>query len=132
GTSGGILAPLLMMGAALGMIESLFLLGGSEYLWPLLGMGAALAGVMRSPFTAIIFVLELTHALLALKPLLITCTVAYGFSVLVMKRSILTEKVTHHGRHIFREYGVESLTVCFIDQMMTTDIETISAELTVT
>ncbi|HET7307259.1 MAG TPA: chloride channel protein [Gammaproteobacteria bacterium] len=131
GTSGGVLAPLLMMGAALGVIETTFLPGGSAYLWPLISMGAVLAGVMRSPFTSIVFVLELTHSLPALAPLLIACTVAYGFSVIFMKRSILTEKVARRGRHIFREYSVDPLVTLFVAQLMSRDPETIPAKTTV-
>ncbi len=61
GTSGGVLAPLLMMGGALGAIASTVLPGGDRALWPLVGMAAALGGTMRSPLTATIFALELTH-----------------------------------------------------------------------
>jgi H+/Cl- antiporter ClcA len=131
GTSGGVLAPLLMMGAALGVIETRFLPGGSDLLWPLISMGAVLAGVMRSPFTAIIFVLELTHRLTTLPPLLIACTVAYGYSVIFMKRSILTEKVARRGRHIFREYAVDPLVTLFVAQLMSREIETVPAKTTV-
>ncbi|HET7371522.1 MAG TPA: chloride channel protein [Gammaproteobacteria bacterium] len=131
GTSGGVLAPLLMMGAALGVFESTFLPGGSPLLWPMLSMGAVLAGVMRSPFTAIVFVLELTHKLPVLGPLLITVTFAYGFSVMFMRRSILTEKVARRGRHIFREYSVDPLVTLFVAQLMSRQIEAIPANLTV-
>ena len=61
GTSGGVLAPLLIMGAALGAIESTFLPGGDRTLWPLVSMAAVLGGTMRSPLTGVIFALELTH-----------------------------------------------------------------------
>ena len=56
-------------------------------------MAAVLGGTMRSPLTGVIFALELTHDINALPALLIASVVAYGFTVLVMKRSILTEKV---------------------------------------
>jgi H+/Cl- antiporter ClcA len=131
GTSGGVLAPLLMMGAALGVFESHFLPGGSPLLWPLVSMGAVLCGVMRSPFTSIIFVLELTHKLSVLGPLLIAVTFAYGFSVIVMKRSILTEKVARHGRHVFREYAVDPLVTLFVAQLMSRDMESIPGTLSV-
>ena len=55
GTSGGILAPLLLMGAALGGIMAPVMPGGSSATWALLGMAGALAGVTRSPFTSIVF-----------------------------------------------------------------------------
>ena len=76
GTSGGVLAPLLIMGGALGAMASPFLPGGDRALWPLVGMAAALGGTMRSPLTGIIFALELTHDINALPALLIASVVA--------------------------------------------------------
>ena len=54
-TSGGILAPLLMLGAALGGLLGAILPGATEGTWAMIGMAAAMAGVMRSPFTSIVF-----------------------------------------------------------------------------
>jgi len=93
GTLGGVLVPLLMMGAGLGALERTFLAGASPLMWPLVSMGAVLAGVMRSLLTAIVSSQELTHSFACLQPLLIACIVAHAFSVLVMMRSILTAKV---------------------------------------
>jgi CIC family chloride channel protein len=61
GTSGGVLAPLLMMGGALGGLETMFLPNEGSGFWPLISMGAILGGTMRSPFTSIVFAFELTH-----------------------------------------------------------------------
>src|SRR5262249_56210285 len=61
GTSGGVLAPLLLMGGALGGVEAMFLPDLGAGFWPLVSMGAILGGTMRSPFTGVIFALELTH-----------------------------------------------------------------------
>ena len=107
GTSGGVLAPLLIMGGALGALESTILPGGSKALWPLVSMAAVLGGTMRSPLTSVIFALELTHDVSSLLPLLIASMIAYAFTVLVMKRSILTEKVARRGYHLSREYSVD-------------------------
>ena len=71
GTSGGVLAPLLMLGGILGALESTFLPGGDKALWPLVSMAAVLGGTMRCPLTGAIFTLELTHDVNALLPLLI-------------------------------------------------------------
>src|SRR3954447_19530601 len=60
GTSGGVLAPLLMMGGALGGVEAWVLPNEGVGFWPLVSMGAILGGTMRSPFTGVIFSLELT------------------------------------------------------------------------
>jgi H+/Cl- antiporter ClcA len=118
GTSGGILAPLLLMGAAVGGLLSPVLAGGSVAIWCLLGMAAAMAGVMRSPFTAVIFAVELTHDTNALLPLLIAATVAYMMSVLVLRRSILTEKVARKGVHVSREYSADPLEALRVRDVM--------------
>src|SRR5215831_2324796 len=54
GTSGGVLAPLLMMGGALGGLEALVLPHEGAGFWALISMGAILGGTMRSPFTGAI------------------------------------------------------------------------------
>jgi chloride channel protein, CIC family len=122
GTSGGVLAPLLMMGAALGGIESLFLPDFGLGFWPLVSMGAILGGTMRSPFTGIVFALELTHDLNMLLPLLVACFLAHGFTVLTLKRSILTEKISRRGYHLSREYGLDPLEILFVREVMRTNI----------
>jgi CBS domain-containing protein len=122
GTSGGVLAPLLMMGAALGGIESLFLPHFGLGFWPLVSMGAILGGTMRSPFTGIVFAIELTHDLNMLLPLLVACFLAHAFTVLTLKRSILTEKISRRGYHLSREYGLDPLEILFVKEVMRTNI----------
>jgi H+/Cl- antiporter ClcA len=131
GTSGGVLAPLLMMGGALGAMESYFLPGGDagKSLWPLVSMAAVLGGTMRSPLTGAIFAVELTHDINTLPALLIASVVAHGFTVLVMKRSILTEKVARRGYHVSREYTVDPLEMSNIGEVMATEVVTIPARM---
>jgi H+/Cl- antiporter ClcA len=88
GTSGGVLAPLLMMGAAMGGVEAMFLPNEGVGFWPLVSMGAILAGTMRAPFTAILFALELTHDINVLLPLLVAAILAHATTVLLLKRSM--------------------------------------------
>ena len=125
GTSGGILAPLLLIGGAVGGLMAPILPGGTPAMWAMLGMAAALAGVTRSPFTAIVFALELTHDTNALLPLLISCVVAYGLSALVLRRSILTEKVARRGFHVMREYQVDPLEALLARDVMATRVLTV-------
>ena len=128
GTSGGVLAPLLTIGAALGAIEhTLGLPGGDRTLWPLVSMAAVMGGTMRSPLTGVLFALELTHDINALLPLLIACIFAHGLTVLVMKRSILTEKVARRGFHVSREYSVDPLELLSLEDIMTTDLVKVPA-----
>jgi H+/Cl- antiporter ClcA len=122
GTSGGVLAPLLMMGGALGGAESWFLPAEGAGFWPLVSMGAILGGTMRSPLTGVIFAVELTHDLNMMLPLLVAVTIAHAFTVLVMRRSILTEKVARRGYHLSREYAVDPLEILFVREVMRTNI----------
>lgn len=119
GTSGGVLAPLLIFGCALGTLESTFLPGAtSSGTWALIGMAAVMGGMMRSPFTAIFFAFELTRDTEVLLPLLIASLCSYAFTVLYMKRSILTEKIARRGHDIFREYSVDPLERMTVKQSM--------------
>jgi chloride channel protein, CIC family len=122
GTSGGVLAPLLMMGAALGGIEGIFLPHFGQGFWPLVSMGAILGGTMRSPFTGIVFAIELTHDMNMLLPLLVACFVAHLFTVLTLKRSILTEKISRRGYHLSREYALDPLEILFVREVMRTNV----------
>ena len=122
GTSGGVLAPLLMLGGALGGVESMFLPSEGVGFWPLISMGAILGGTMRSPFTGIVFALELTHDFNALLPLLIANIFAYSVTVLLLKRSILTENLSRRGFHLSREYEVDPLEILFVREVMRTNV----------
>jgi CBS domain-containing protein len=110
-----------MMGGALGGLEALIFPGAGLGFWPLVGMGAILGGTMRSPFTGIVFAVELTHDMNMFLPLMIAVTVAHGFTVLVLRRSILTEKVARRGLHVSREYAIDTLEVLFVRDVMNTD-----------
>jgi len=82
---------------------------------------------MRSPFTGIVFAMELTHDFNILLPLLVANVLAYAVSVLVLKRSILTEKVSRRGYHLSREYSVDPLEILFVREVMRTHIAAFSA-----
>jgi chloride channel protein, CIC family len=131
GTSGGVLAPLLMMGGALGGLEAMILPNEGGGFWPLISMGAVLGGTMRSPFTSIVFAFELTHDGNVFLPLLVGSVVAHGFTVLTLKRSILTEKVARRGFHLSREYSVDPLEILFVREVMRTNAVVLPAGFTV-
>jgi chloride channel protein, CIC family len=131
GTSGGVLAPLLMMGAALGGVEAAFLPHEGAGFWPLVSMGAILGGTMRAPFTAVLFALELTHDINVMLPLLVAAMLAHGTTVLLLKRSILTEKVARRGFHLTREYSIDPLEILFVREVMRTKLAVLPADATV-
>jgi H+/Cl- antiporter ClcA len=130
GTSGGVLAPLLIIGASLGGLEALVLPDVGAGFWPLISMAAILGGTMRSPFTGIVFALELTHAWGSILPLIIAVAVSHAFTVLVLGRSILTEKVARRGFHLSREYATDPLEILFVREVMRTKVPVLPALLT--
>jgi chloride channel protein, CIC family len=129
GTSGGVLAPLLMMGGALGGLLSGFLPNEGLGFWPLIAMGAILGGTMRSPFTGVVFAVELTHDVNVILPLLLASVIAHGFTVLTLKRSILTEKVARRGFHLSREYSVDPLEILFVREVMHANVVALPADM---
>ncbi len=130
GTSGGILAPLLIIGGAMGTLLAGYMPMGSTGFWALLAMAATMGGTMRSPLTATFFAAELTGNSHVLLPLIAACSTAHVVTVLLMRRSILTEKVARRGHHIIREYRIDPFALTKVEQVMTTKVDTVAAELT--
>ena len=130
GTSGGVLAPMFMIGGALGTLEAHIFPSVGPGFWALIGLAGVLGGVMRSPFTGVVFALELTHRFDAVLPLIIGASAAYAVSVLLLKRSVLTEKIARRGYHLSREYDVDPLEILFVGEVMERDIVTFEAHLT--
>ena len=128
GTSGGVLAPLLILGGALGWVIGLALPGAPGF-WALLGMAAMLGGTMRAPLTGAMFAVELTGDVHILPQLLAATVAAYAVTVLLLKRSILTEKIARRGQHITREYGVDPYELTRVAEVMVTEVDTLLADL---
>jgi chloride channel protein, CIC family len=131
GTSGGVLAPLLMMGGALGALASRYTPIGDAGLWATIGMAAMMGGTMRSPLTAMVFTLELTSDFNLFPALLVGCVAAYAVTVLLLRRSILTEKVARRGYHITREYSVDPLSVLRVGEVMDREPPSVPASMKV-
>ncbi len=130
GTSGGVLAPLLIMGCAMGAMLGGFLPTASPGFWSLLAMAATMGGVMRSPLTATFFAVEVTGNTHVLLPVIAACAAAHAVTVLLMPRSILTEKVARRGHHIVREYRVDPFALTRVREVMTSAVETAPATMT--
>ncbi len=131
GTSGGVLAPLLIMGGALGAMEAQLIPFGDLGVWVMISMAATMGGTMRSPLTAMIFALELTHDWNILPALLVGCVAADAVTVLLMRRSILTEKVARRGHHLIREYIVDPLEVVRVGEVMDRAVPRVPPSMTV-
>ena len=120
GTSGGVLAPLLMIGGAVGALAARFGHTSIEMqaIWALIGMGSMLSGSLGVPMTAALFGLEVTHCLPALLPLTLGCVASYLVTALLMPRSILTEKLSRRGYHLTREYGIDPLEIVIVSDLL--------------
>ena len=130
GTSGGILAPLLILGGSAGFLMGHYLPGDPGF-WAMIGMAGVMSGAMRAPMAGALFAAELTNHLSALPETIAAAAAAYAVSVLIMRRSILTEKIARRGRHILQEYTVDALEFLQAGQLMTRDPETLPGSMTI-
>lgn len=130
GTSGGVLAPLLILGGATGYLAGSFLPGDAGF-WAMIGMAGIMSGAMRAPMTGAVFAAELTGHFDALPSTIMAAGTAYAVSVLLMRRSILTEKIARRGRHILQEYTVDPLDLLQAGQLMTPAPQTLPSTMTV-
>jgi H+/Cl- antiporter ClcA len=116
GTSGGTLAPLFIIGGGLGGCAGLLLnqafpsLGIDPRITGLIGMAAMFAGASRAFLTSVVFALEVTQQPNALLPLLVSCATAYLLSSLLMRNTIMTEKISRRGVQVPDEYSADPLS----------------------
>jgi len=113
GTSGGTLAPLMTvgacLGAALGHVSAVLFpqFGLNPDLAALVGMAAIFAGSSRALFMSVVFALETTWQMPGLLPLLIGCGAAYLVSSLLMRQTIMTEKISRRGVQVPDAYHAD-------------------------
>jgi chloride channel protein, CIC family len=129
GTSGGTLAPLLMMGGAVGALEAHILPFGDPGFWALIAMAAVLGGTLRCPLTATVFAIELTGDLHVMPAVLVACVASFAVTVLIMRRSILTERLARRGWHLTYEYTVDPFEVMRVSEIMTQPVDTLPANM---
>lgn len=132
GTSGGVLAPLLMVGGAVGALLGALTGTAHPGLWAMVGMAAMMGGTMRAPLTGMIFLLELTHDFNALPALLVGSVAALCVTVLLLRRSILTEKLARRGQHITREYAVDIFELIRVGEVMDPKPPVVTADTSMT
>ncbi len=129
GTSGGTLAPLLMMGGSVGVLEAHLLPFGDAGFWALIAMAAVLGGTLRSPLTATVFAVEITGDLHVMPAVIIACVTSFATSVLLMRRSILTERLARRGQHLSYEYSVDPFELMRVSDIMTRPVDTLPADM---
>jgi CBS domain-containing protein len=122
GTSGGTLAPLFTIGGAIGgsVAPVAARLMPFAHIDPrvsaLVGMGALFAGASRALLASVVFAFEATRQPMGLLPLLGGCTASFFFSALLMRHSIMTEKIARRGQRVLGEYSVD-----FLDTLLVRD-----------
>ena len=134
GTSGGTLAPLFTIGGGLGatlgsIILSLFPNCGVDIrIAALVGMAAMFSGSARALLASMIFAFETTMQPYGLLPLLAGCSTAYLISSLMMRNTIMTEKIARKGVYVPNEYEVDFLSKVSVKDSETIKVYSISAE----
>jgi H+/Cl- antiporter ClcA/predicted transcriptional regulator len=123
GTSGGTLAPLFTLGGGMGSVM------GALGVWflphwgidirvaALVGMAGLFAGASRALLASVVFAFETTRQPMSLLPLLGGCTVAYLVSAMMMRHSIMTEKIARRGARVVSDY-----TADFLEQVLVSDV----------
>ena len=118
GTSGGVLAPLLILGGSLGIVLSPLLPGHMTEVWATLGMAAMLSGALRAPFTATLFTMETTHDWNLILPVFAASVTGMVVTLLWLPHSILTEKIARRNVHVSQEYDTRQLDIQAVQDIM--------------
>jgi CIC family chloride channel protein len=136
GTSGGTLAPLFMIGGSLGALVGIGMGGMAPWfgidprIAALVGMAAIFAGSSRALLTAIVFAFETTRQPAGLLPLLGGCTAAYLISALMMRNTIMTEKIARRGVRVPAEYAADYLDQVTVGVACARDVYSLRGEQT--
>jgi len=136
GTSGGTLAPLLLIGGAFGGLigagidaafPSLHLSPGAV---ALVAMAATFGAATRATFTSIVFAFELTRDYAAVLPLMLAAVLADIVFNSLSEHSVLTERLARRGVTVPRRYAPDILQLHSVREAMTRDVETLAEHAT--
>jgi signal-transduction protein with cAMP-binding, CBS, and nucleotidyltransferase domain len=137
GTSGGTLAPILLISASFGTVVG----DGLNHVLPgpdipigayaIVAMAATFGAATQATFTAIVFVFELTRDYDVILPLMLASVLADLLYSAVNPDSLMTEKLRRRGLHIGRHYGIDPFTNVRVGEIMTADVETFTADATI-
>ncbi len=136
-TSGGLLAPVFMIGAAVGgvfaMLVNRIIPGAnlSPGAFALVGMGAVFGASVRSTFAFIIFPLEITHNFNSVLPLMIVGVVASGVAYVLYRNSVVTEKLARRGFLIPQDYEADIFKRVPVSEVMDPVVPTVNSDLKV-
>jgi H+/Cl- antiporter ClcA len=134
GTSGGTLAPLFTIGGGAGVVlggiaSTLFPgLGIDVRICALVGMAAMFAGASRALLASVVFAFETTLQPLGLLPLLGGCTAGYLVSALLMRNTIMTEKLARRGVRVPAEYAADYLDLINVADACSKEVVTVRGD----
>lgn len=134
GTSGGTLAPMFMMSAAIGSTFAMsvnYAIPGAHLsagAYAVAAMGALLCACARAPFTFLVCAIETTHDFHAVAPVILVCVVADAIAVRYMPHSIMTEKLARMGFGAGQDYEANSLKQLKVADVMVRDVVTVLPE----
>ena len=136
GTSGGTLAPVLLVSASFGTVAGAAInevLPGPDITpgaFAVVAMAATFGAATQATFTSIVFVFELTRDYDVMLPLMLASVVADLVYSSLCDDSLMTEKLRRRGLRIGRHYGVDPFTTVLVASIMTTDVETLDVTAT--
>lgn len=135
--SGGILAPVLMIGATFGALfgEAMQLAVPQLPIQPgayaLVGMAALFAGVTRAAMTSIVMVFELSGSYEMILPLLLAAVIATLVADLVQPGSYYELMVARRGLSLIPLHDVDLLQTVKVSEVMEREVPRVYAEETV-
>ncbi|MEO8610885.1 MAG: chloride channel protein [Chloroflexota bacterium] len=131
GTSGGVLAPVFMIGAALGGIFGLVVkqlvpgMDAAPTAFALVGMAAVFGSATRATFASILFAFEMTQNYQSILPVMFACAVADMVVNRLTQTSILTEQLRRQGVRVQHEYQADMLDMVTVESVMVKDAVTV-------
>ncbi|MCA0455802.1 MAG: chloride channel protein [Chloroflexi bacterium] len=137
GTSGGVLAPVFMIGAAFGAIFGLVMkqlfpgMDAAPVAFAMAGMAAVFGSSTRATFASIVFAFEMTQNYHAILPVMLASVIADAVVNALMTSSILTEQLQRKGVLVHHEYEADVLDMIPVRSVMTKDVVTVPQTMTV-
>lgn len=136
GTSGGTLAPLLLVGGCFGALFGELAVNvvpgphPSVSAFALVAMAATFGAATRTPFTSIVFLFELTRDYDSILPLMGTTVIAVVVTRALLHESLMTEKLSRRGLAISNFYEADPTRMIRVEQVMSAPAVTIGADVT--
>jgi chloride channel protein, CIC family len=137
GTSGGTLAPMFMISAALGNVFAVMVnkLSPGAHLSPaafaIAAMGALLGASARATFTFMFCAFETTRDFHALLPVMLVCVLADAVAYHTMPASIMTQKFAKRGMAVPAEYEPAVLKSILVREIMARNVPVIAPDVPV-